>query len=62
MTDKTDFWEGLVTLQYQGQAVVKERLYVVSACWTSRLNVHQPAHCGSKDGHDGVFTVGERQV
>lgn len=23
MTDKTDFWEGLVTIQYQGQALVK---------------------------------------
>lgn len=44
MTDKTDFWEGLVTIQYQGQAVVKKRLYAVSGGCADVLNVHRPAH------------------
>lgn len=46
MTDKTDFWEGLVTIQYQGQAAVKEKLHAVSASCADILTVHRPAHYG----------------
>ncbi len=53
MTDKTDFWEGLVTIQYQGQAVVKERL-AVSARRADVLNVRRAA-C---DGFDGGCASG----
>lgn len=46
MTDKTDFWEGLVTIQYQGQAAVREKLDVMIVSNIDILNVQRPACYG----------------
>lgn len=60
MTDKTDFWEGLVTIQYQGQAAVREKLDVMIVSNIDILNVQRPACYGFEKMVGRGFKTRER--